>query len=271
MICLEFAGVAQLVEHRFCKPKVRGSSPLASSARLLRTCESRPLTGEGGTLRSLSRAVPRSALSSEVLGASRLRRPAVNNGGDKFGATVGTKCESGEREVSKESRGLQSERAIDNIEHRRRPNGRRRSADGFWGQGARLSRATRGSFAKDPQWQGWNEADLSEGARKIRPSLCEGAAIFEADLRRVETVGCPSGQREQAVNLPASAYEGSNPSPTTTARKGGNRASGSFAGVAQLVERQPSKLNVVGSNPISRSIPPSPTWRRRDVVAHIAQ
>src|SRR5207245_203901 len=28
-------------------------------------------------------------------------------------------------------------------------------------------------------------------------------------------VGCPSGQREQTVNLPASAYEGSNPSPTT--------------------------------------------------------
>ncbi len=28
------------------------------------------------------------------------------------------------------------------------------------------------------------------------------------------TVGCPSGQREQTVNLPADAYEGSNPSPT---------------------------------------------------------
>ena len=28
-------------------------------------------------------------------------------------------------------------------------------------------------------------------------------------------VGCPSGQREQTVNLPAYAFEGSNPSPTT--------------------------------------------------------
>ena len=27
-------------------------------------------------------------------------------------------------------------------------------------------------------------------------------------------MGCPSGQREQTVNLPAHAYEGSNPSPT---------------------------------------------------------
>jgi hypothetical protein len=28
-------------------------------------------------------------------------------------------------------------------------------------------------------------------------------------------VGYPSGQREQTVNLPAYAFEGSNPSPTT--------------------------------------------------------
>jgi hypothetical protein len=55
--------------------------------------------------------------------------------------------------------------------------------------------------------------------------------------------GCPSGQREQAVNLPASAFVGSNPTPSTRCP----------AGVAQLVERQPSKLNVAGSNPVSRS------------------
>jgi hypothetical protein len=62
-------------------------------------------------------------------------------------------------------------------------------------------------------------------------------------------VGCPSGQREQTVNLPANAYEGSNPSPTMSV--GGldffvspvvrspqfvSRSKGS-AGVAQLVER----------------------------------
>ena len=28
--------------------------------------------------------------------------------------------------------------------------------------------------------------------------------------------GCPSGQREQTVNLPAHAFEGSNPSPSTS-------------------------------------------------------
>ena len=125
---------------------------------------------------------------------------------------------------------------------------------------------------------------------------------------RVTSEGCPSGQREQAVNLPAHAYVGSNPTPSTNvfgvrqAYEGsrptlglarprrlrrfvlGHGAAGadrglvfqdseldpgaacaaprvvgthliaSFpAGVAQLVERQPSKLNVEGSNPFSRS------------------
>ena len=39
------------------------------------------------------------------------------------------------------------------------------------------------------------------------------------------------------------AFEGSNPSLST-----------SFAGIAQLVERKPSKLGVAGSSPVSRSI-----------------
>src|SRR5207245_10475547 len=32
---------------------------------------------------------------------------------------------------------------------------------------------------------------------------------------RTHQEGCPSGQREQTVNLPAYAFEGSNPSPST--------------------------------------------------------
>src|SRR5690606_9345896 len=78
--------------------------------------------------------------------------------------------------------------------------------------------------------------------------------------------GCPSGQREQAVNLPASAYVGSNPPPYTPQRASPN-ARGAVvrnvhvAGVAQLVERQPSKLNVAGSTPVSRSVVRT-TWRR---------
>jgi hypothetical protein len=69
-------------------------------------------------------------------------------------------------------------------------------------------------------------------------------------------VGYPSGQREQTVNLPAHAFEGSNPSPTTTTEGGGGSGEGTTAGsagVAQLVERKPSKLDVAGSSPVSRS------------------
>ena len=55
--------------------------------------------------------------------------------------------------------------------------------------------------------------------------------------------GCPSGQREQTVNLPASCLRWFKSSTLHDPP----------AGVAQLVERQPSKLNVAGSNPVSRS------------------
>ena len=60
----------------------------------------------------------------------------------------------------------------------------------------------------------------------------------------------------------ATGFEGSNPSPSTAAM---NEAMnhGGFAGVAQLVELQPSKLDVAGSRPVSRSTATAP--------AHLAQ
>ena len=76
----------------------------------------------------------------------------------------------------------------------------------------------------------------------------------------------PSGQRGQTVNLLANAFGGSNPPlPTTTCdhffstiervgRTGGN---------SSAVERQPSKLGVAGSNPVSRS--------KFRASAHVAQ
>ena len=42
------------------------------------------------------------------------------------------------------------------------------------------------------------------------------SSLCTANVRTSE--GCPSGQREQAVNLPAHAYVGSNPTPSTTLR-----------------------------------------------------
>ena len=57
----------------------------------------------------------------------------------------------------------------------------------------------------------------------------------------------------------ATGFEGSNPSPSTDVSMmvGANNES---AGVAQLVELQPSKLDVAGSRPVSRSH-----------LAHVAQ
>ena len=78
----------------------------------------------------------------------------------------------------------------------------------------------------------------------------------------------PSGQREQTVNLPAYAFEGSNPSLSTTGRNG------TQAGIAQLVEHQPSKLRVAGSSPVSRSTEEERLKRLRDrrrKRAHVAQ
>ena len=70
-----------------------------------------------------------------------------------------------------------------------------------------------------------------------------------------------SGQRGQTVNLLVFTFAGSNPALPTRAFEVKRRSSyiiiGFNAGVAQLVERQPSKLNVAGSNPVSRS---KKTW-----------
>ncbi len=55
----------------------------------------------------------------------------------------------------------------------------------------------------------------------------------------LSVVGCPSGQREQTVNLSANAFRGSNPRPTTT-----------IAYVAQSAERVLGKDKVTGSTPV---------------------
>ena len=82
----------------------------------------------------------------------------------------------------------------------------------------------------------------------------------------------PSGQRGQTVNLLAHAFGGSNPPlPTISAvaGAGAERAGGN----SSAVERQPSKLGVAGSNPVSRSIGSSAArgMNRVGTRAHVAQ
>ena len=88
----------------------------------------------------------------------------------------------------------------------------------------------------------------------------------------------PSGQRGQTVNLLANAFGGSNPPLPTTCRVAAGRAE-SAGGNSSAVERQPSKLGVAGSNPVSLSTRvPGIAHRTRlgvqapcSVQAHVAQ
>jgi hypothetical protein len=188
-----FAGVAQLVEHLFCKQVVRGSSPRASSVQS-------PVgaSGEG-------------ACGFRVLASFGLRSGA---------------------HVLKYAPLRCSPKPRQNAELRRR---------------------------------------VSAGLGAVQCTALSPKRSASSLLTDRETSeSCPSGQREQAVNLPDLSYAGSNPALSTSAPRlpagtnrrgfcftdlgrGRSRAMTSFAGVAQLVERQPSKLNVEGSSPFSRS------------------
>src|SRR5438105_2606991 len=68
-------------------------------------------------------------------------------------------------------------------------------------------------------------------------------------------VGFPSGQRDQTVNLAplASKVRILPPPQSRNAPRDFEKLNVAHAGVAQLVELQPSKLDVAGSNPVSRS------------------
>ena len=63
----------------------------------------------------------------------------------------------------------------------------------------------------------------------------------------------------------ATGFEGSNPSPSTLAMLGAIN----FAGVAQLVELQPSKLDVAGSRPVSRSATTTTTAHLAQLAEHV--
>ena len=81
-------------------------------------------------------------------------------------------------------------------------------------------------------------------------------------MRPADSGRYPSGQRGQTVNLLANAFGGSNP-PLPTIFAGEERRVERERGNSSAVERQPSKLGVAGSNPVSRS--------RSRVCAHVAQ
>ena len=80
----------------------------------------------------------------------------------------------------------------------------------------------------------------------------------------------PSGQRGQTVNLLANAFGGSSP-PLPTTFDGVTRTE-TRSGNSSVVERQPSKLGVAGSNPVSRStIEAADATTTFEARAHVAQ
>src|SRR5690349_24830266 len=88
-------------------------------------------------------------------------------------------------------------------------------------------------------------------ASKYRARLIDTLGPRNQNTRLVFAEGYPSGQREQTVNLPAYAFVGSNPTPSTSLSVGGvgpDRAlgrtggDGDISGCSSMVEPQPSKL-----------------------------
>jgi hypothetical protein len=69
----------------------------------------------------------------------------------------------------------------------------------------------------------------------------QGIQYYRGEERKGEVPEWPKGADCKSAG---DAFEGSNPSLSTKL----------FAGIAQLVERKPSKLGVAGSSPVSRSI-----------------
>src|SRR5215470_15198328 len=89
-------------------------------------------------------------------------------------------------------------------------------------------------------------ASSREKLSSCRRGVNQGSQVSHPDTKlwlQREGERFPSGQREQTVNLPAMPSKVRIlPSPPFL-----------FAGIAQLVEREPSKLGVAGSSPVSRS------------------
>jgi hypothetical protein len=90
----------------------------------------------------------------------------------------------------------------------------------------------------------------------------------QAFTGRASFGGVPERSKGTDCKSVATGFEGSNPSPstrtTTFELETTIKERGTNAGVAQLVELQPSKLDVAGSRPVSRS-------KGETGFAHLAQ
>src|SRR5450432_530050 len=120
------------------------------------------------------------------------------------------------------------------------------------------ARSIAGGFGNPPRV-------LTIANRRWRSSMVEqlicnqqvaGSSPIASSAARDSHGGIPERSKGTDCKSVATGFEGSNPSPstsTTSERPTMNPLHRTHAGVAQLVELQPSKLVVAGSRPVSRS------------------
>ncbi len=217
------AGVAQSVEHLFCKQVVRGSSPRASSAvgprmmatgshaRGFRVLASFGLRSDAHALQCVPLRSSSKPRQNAELRARVIEKRPFGAAADLANAKTSESCPSGQRE-----------QAV-NL-----------PAYAYAGSNPALSTAV----------------PLRGAAVSI---ICRGSA---APPRRSEFVGAPP---QVFGSLPKNSMGGRRVVATNHLVQGTKRRAArslrrvSHAGVAQLVERQPSKLNVESSSLFSRS------------------
>ena len=111
--------------------------------------------------------------------------------------------------------------------------------------------AARGSTpSRSPEPEGCNARvpacrARAAAARSSRGSTLTGGRVPTTIRGSLSAEGYPSGQREQTVNLPAHAFVGSNPTPSTSPVEREacpSDRTGERGGCSSMVEPQPSKL-----------------------------
>ena len=242
-----FAGVAQLVEHLFCKQVVAGSSPTASSV------QSAP--GSTGGHARASRVLASFSFRS---GAHvQKHAPLRSSGKPRQNAELRTRgsadlvavyCAAQLPTRSASSLARSASGIVSKVSESC-PSGQREQAVNL----------------PDLSYAGSNPAlstSAARGAASVSISCLGELSSPSAEVNSAEPppqVLGPQPQNSASVSftgLAGSASRGTNRRGFcfTDLGRGRSRAMTSLAGVAQLVERQPSKLNVEGSSPFSRSI-----------------
>ena len=293
-----FAGVAQLVEHLFCKQVVAGSSPTASSvqsapgstggharaSRVLASFSFRsgahvqkyaPLRSSGKPRQNAELRTRGSADLVAVYCAAQLpTRSASSLARSASGivSKVSESCPSGQREQAvnlpdlsyagsnpalstSAARGAASV-SISCLGELSSPSAEVNSAEpppqvlGPQPQNSAPVSFTglAGSASRGTNRRGFCFTDLGRGRSRAMTSFAGVAQLVERQLSSRGELSSPPSEVNSAGAPPQ--VSGPQPQNSATVRLGVS----SLAGVAQLVERQPSKLNVEGSSPFSRSI-----------------